>query len=114
MGQSSSSTSTTPLRPVQLNEDASFLRLLDQRALPDEELWLELDALEPISESVDLAAHFRENFVSGIDPHHTRRERTHAGREIEERRGWCGADFEARLTVQLVRVFLFRHLSSSS
>jgi methylthioribose-1-phosphate isomerase len=44
------------LRPVQLSDDDSTLRLLDQRALPGEERWLELDTLEPIAEAIETLA----------------------------------------------------------
>ena len=41
------------LRPVQLREDGRALRLLDQRALPGESVWLELDALEDIAVAIE-------------------------------------------------------------
>lgn len=44
------------LRPVQLRADGRALRLLDQRALPGDERWLELDALEPIAEAIETLA----------------------------------------------------------
>ncbi|NVB39142.1 S-methyl-5-thioribose-1-phosphate isomerase [Pseudenhygromyxa sp. WMMC2535] len=44
------------LRPVQFSADARKLRLLDQRALPGETRWLELDRLEDIAEAIETLA----------------------------------------------------------
>jgi methylthioribose-1-phosphate isomerase len=44
------------LRPVQLRSDARALLLLDQRVLPGETVWLELDALEPIAHAIETLA----------------------------------------------------------
>ncbi|HVH99518.1 MAG TPA: S-methyl-5-thioribose-1-phosphate isomerase [Enhygromyxa sp.] len=41
------------LRPVTLDTDGRALRLLDQRALPNEERWLRLDALEDIAVAIE-------------------------------------------------------------
>lgn len=41
------------LRPVMLDADGRALRLLDQRALPNEEIWLRLDALEDIAVAIE-------------------------------------------------------------
>ncbi|PRP92882.1 Methylthioribose-1-phosphate isomerase [Enhygromyxa salina] len=41
------------LRPVQLREDGRALVLLDQRQLPRESVWLELDALEDIAVAIE-------------------------------------------------------------
>ena len=44
------------LRPVSLREDGCALRLLDQRALPDAEVWLELTRLEDIARAIETLA----------------------------------------------------------
>lgn len=44
------------LRPVQLGAAGDTLRLLDQRALPGEETWLELTALEDIAVAIETLA----------------------------------------------------------
>ena len=41
------------LLPVTLDDDDRGLRLLDQRALPNEERWLRLDALEDIAVAIE-------------------------------------------------------------
>ncbi len=41
------------LRPVVLREDGRALRLLDQRALPSQELWLEFTEVEPIARAIE-------------------------------------------------------------
>ncbi len=41
------------LRPVALSEDQSKLVLIDQRRLPGEQVWLELDALEDIAVAIE-------------------------------------------------------------
>ncbi len=41
------------LRPVTLSKDQKRLRLLDQRALPGEERWLELDRLDEIAMAIE-------------------------------------------------------------
>jgi methylthioribose-1-phosphate isomerase len=46
----------TGLRPVQLSTDGRALRLLDQRALPGAESWLELRALEDIAVAIETLA----------------------------------------------------------
>jgi methylthioribose-1-phosphate isomerase len=46
----------TGLRPVQLSADGQRLRLLDQRVLPGQELWLELRALEDIAVAIETLA----------------------------------------------------------
>ena len=43
----------TGLRPVRLSEDQSALILLDQRALPGEELWTSYTELEPIAQAIE-------------------------------------------------------------
>lgn len=44
---------TDELRPVQLTADGTALVLLDQRALPTREVWLEFRELEPIAEAIE-------------------------------------------------------------
>lgn len=44
------------LRPVQLDADAGTLRLLDQRALPNDERWLALRELEDIAVAIETLA----------------------------------------------------------
>ncbi|MGB1276444.1 MAG: hypothetical protein ACPG77_11910, partial [Nannocystaceae bacterium] len=41
------------LRPVLLRGDGRALRLLDQRALPGRETWLELTEVEPIARAIE-------------------------------------------------------------
>lgn len=40
------------LRPVQLSDDGERLRLLDQRRLPGEEIWLELETVPAIADAI--------------------------------------------------------------
>ncbi|MCA9690117.1 MAG: S-methyl-5-thioribose-1-phosphate isomerase [Myxococcales bacterium] len=44
------------LRPVQLAEDGRALRLLDQRALPAEERWMTLHAVEEVAQAIETLA----------------------------------------------------------
>ncbi len=48
--------SFSSLRTVQLSEDKQRLRLLDQRQLPEEERWLELNELEDIAMAIETLA----------------------------------------------------------
>ena len=48
--------SVGPLRPVQLTADGRRVRLLDQRALPGQETWLELDEVESIAVAIETLA----------------------------------------------------------
>ncbi len=46
-------TTYTGLRPVSLSDDGETLRLLDQRRLPGEEVWLELREIEPVARAIE-------------------------------------------------------------
>src|SRR5690606_1919470 len=41
------------VRPLALSEDGRILRLLDQRALPEHERWLELSELEAVARAIE-------------------------------------------------------------
>jgi methylthioribose-1-phosphate isomerase len=41
------------VRPFVLSDDARVLRVLDQRRLPSQEIWLELDEIEPVARAIE-------------------------------------------------------------
>ncbi len=49
-------TSAAFLQPVRLSADGTMLMLLDQRALPGRELWLELRELEAVAQAIETLA----------------------------------------------------------
>jgi len=51
-----SSESSAMLRPVKLSPDGRVLHLLDQRALPDREDWLDLEDVESVAEAIERLA----------------------------------------------------------
>ncbi|HWB81394.1 MAG TPA: S-methyl-5-thioribose-1-phosphate isomerase [Nannocystaceae bacterium] len=47
---------TEGVRPFALDDDARVLRVLDQRRLPGEEVWLALDDIEPVAQAIEQLA----------------------------------------------------------